>query len=217
MFERLANLHLVSEEAGELLNNSAINSILKELFECKPQIVGSLYFDKGTGQNLHRDTPAFFTDPINNYVGVWTALEDVQPDSGPLMYIKGGHKVSDDYDLYMSNCDENIYFESVIKECNKLNLEVSQLCPSKGDTIIWHPQLPHGGSKITNPKISRKSIVGHYMSSNSMIYGPREFFSEDKQLPVRSLKLVKVGKLNAIDHGGPQFFRNRDEGNFDEF
>jgi ectoine hydroxylase-related dioxygenase (phytanoyl-CoA dioxygenase family) len=31
----------------------------------------------------------------------------------------------------------------------------------KGDALIWHADLAHGGSPITDPALTRQSVVGH--------------------------------------------------------
>ena len=34
---------------------------------------------------------------------------------------------------------------------------------NKGDLLIWHADLLHGGAKIENPSRTRKSLVTHFM------------------------------------------------------
>ncbi|MCY7349903.1 MAG: hypothetical protein LH606_04445 [Cytophagaceae bacterium] len=37
----------------------------------------------------------------------------------------------------------------------------------KGDILIWHAALAHGGNRIGNPELSRKSFVCHYSTVRS--------------------------------------------------
>ena len=32
----------------------------------------------------------------------------------------------------------------------------------KGDVLIWHADLAHGGAAVTNKESTRKSLVGHF-------------------------------------------------------
>ena len=98
LHDRLANLPIYSVAAQAAALNSSVLEVVEAAFESRADIVGSLYFERGSGQNIHRDTPAFYTIPLNRYFGVWHALEDIHPDSGALTYYEGGHLVSPDKD-----------------------------------------------------------------------------------------------------------------------
>jgi len=76
----------------------------------------------------------------------------------------------------------------------------------KGDTLIWHPLLPHGGASIRDPGRSRKSIVFHYLPEATPISGLEAFFSAE---PVRGLPTYRdrAGRL-YMDHGGAKFAPN---------
>jgi hypothetical protein len=218
LHERLANLHLVSPAARQLALNPRVIQLMALLFENEPRIVGSLLFEKGSTQSIHRDTPAFFTNPLNNYFGVWTALQDIAEDAGPLIYYPGGHRLLPDADLYKKRLGGDQYFKLVIDACKDAALPLTQFFPKKGDTLIWHPQLPHGGGRRLNVAAPRHSIVFHYMNSSAAIYPPNDFFAGNDPLPARPApRTLPVGQITAIDHGKPQFFHNREEGNFDEF
>ena len=32
----------------------------------------------------------------------------------------------------------------------------------KGDILVWHADLAHGGSPVTRPELTRQSLVGHF-------------------------------------------------------
>ena len=42
----------------------------------------------------------------------------------------------------------------------------------KGDIIIWHANLIHGGSKRNNINLTRKSVVMHYFFENCTYWTP---------------------------------------------
>jgi phytanoyl-CoA hydroxylase len=218
LYDRLACLHLTSEADRKVGFQNKILEILDCAFGRPSVVVGSLYFNKGSQQSIHRDTPAFFTNPINHFFGVWTALEDVQPGSGPLIYYHQGHKTSSDLELRQRpSIDMKNYFKEIDSNCRAKGLELIEFHPKKGDTLIWLPELPHGGNPIEKPGLSRNSIVFHYIASGVPIYGPQTFFDRKRPLARQeNYKSLQFGTRRAIDLGAPQFFQNRYEGNFDE-
>ena len=40
--------------------------------------------------------------------------------------------------------------------------KTSQTFWQKGDVLLWHADLYHGGSNVLDEKLTRNSIVGHY-------------------------------------------------------
>ena len=40
----------------------------------------------------------------------------------------------------------------------------------KGDILIWHSLLIHGGSPRINRSLSRKSMVTHFIGRNTLMY-----------------------------------------------
>ena len=45
-----------------------------------------------------------------------------------------------------------------------------QLEVKKGDVLIWHANVLHGGEKMTNPDSSRKSMVFHYYTDDAVCF-----------------------------------------------
>lgn len=218
LYERLACLHLVSESARRVAFHPTVVKIVEAAFGRPLVVVGSLFFDKGSTQSVHRDTPAFFTNPLNHYFGVWTAFEDVVPGSGALSYYRNGHKVARDADLVGNPAvNDKTYFETIIQACRQNNLELVEYYPKKGDTLIWHPELPHGGAPILDPGLSRRSMVFHYIPEGVPIFGPDRFFGPPGKFESKaSYKTLSFGRYKVIDQVRPRFFHNRYEGNFDE-
>lgn len=218
LHERLCNLQMISEAARHICFNERTAEIVQAAFSSPYVVVGSLLFEKGSTQSIHRDTPAFFTNPLNHYFGIWNALEDVRLGSGPLIYYKGGHKIAPDEYLYLDNgININNYFSFIEDACKTAGLELIEYYPKKGDTLIWHPQLSHGGGKITSPGLSRRSFVFHCIPRGCPIYGAEKFFDSSHTVPVLPpYKTIRYGNYEILDQGNPRFFHNRYEGNFDE-
>jgi len=218
LHERLCNLQMVSPAMRALAANATVREIMQAVFSAPPVVVGSLFFEKGSQQSIHRDGPAFFTVPINHFFGVWHALEDVSEDSGPLIYYERGHRVAPDDELRARDgLNEEVYFRTVREACEAMRLPKQHVVLAKGDTLIWHPQLPHGGASIADPARSRKSAVFHYIPVGVPIYGPKEFFG--KAAPRASGPNYEVLSFDGAlfyRHAAPKFFHNYADGNFKE-
>ncbi len=175
---RLANFHLVSESALQIGLNPRLLEVIDFLMGYRASVWSSLTFEIGTQQRIHSDEPYFVTNPPGFFLGVWTALEDISPEAGPLTYWEGGHRnpieplapVPDEGDRH------DAYLTRIDRWCAEAGL--SKVVPEmrKGDTLLWHPRLPHGGSAIRNPSLTRKSIVFHYKPEDVPLFGPAEFF-----------------------------------------
>jgi ectoine hydroxylase-related dioxygenase (phytanoyl-CoA dioxygenase family) len=122
-------------------------------------------------------------------------LEDVHSDAGPLFYLPGSQKIppyrfsNGTIRAIPAEMDEcHAYLDRAIKE-RGLKREI--FLGRKGDVFIWSCQIAHGGSPITDPKRTRKSLVTHYWRANDMAAHKLErvnggyYFAKDHQ-PVPS-------------------------------
>ncbi len=145
-------------------------------------------------------------------------MEDIKENSGELCYYRGGHNILPDADLYARE-DINIdnYFSAVESACQKAGLDRELFLPKKGDTLIWLPQLPHGGAPRLDETLSRRSIVFHFIPNGIPIHGATDFFDPKKVVHVGENYSVKsVDGIRTIDMGETRFYHNRSEGNFTE-
>ncbi|WP_397579774.1 phytanoyl-CoA dioxygenase family protein [Sphingorhabdus sp.] len=217
LHSRLALFHYESKSALQVGMAKNTVHFIEHAFRSKANIVGSLFFEKGSTQEIHRDTPAFFTNPLNHFFGVWNALEDIKDESGELCYYRGGHRIARDGNLYDDPgiTIEN-YFARVEQECIDSGLTLEKYTPRKGDTLIWLPELPHGGS-ARKEGLSRKSMVFHYIPRGVPIHGVNEFFDKTKSLYINENYSVRqLEDARMIDMGRIRFYHNHREGNFKE-
>jgi len=198
MYRRLTNLHLKIESALELFSKNSALEVTDYFFGESTTLYTSLFFERGSAQECHRDTPYFWTYPGYGYFGVWLALEDINPNSGPLMVIPKSHKIIDT-DLFrksigdLERADKGLlnpqseflwlrYQSEIQKKCNEGMLRAENITINKGDTIIWHPQLMHGGSKILDDSLSRKSFVMHVTPRGMNVFGQEKYFDPSVEL-----------------------------------
>ena len=216
LHDRLCNLQIAYDEVADLALNQVVLAILEAAFETKADVVGSLFFERGSEQDIHRDSPAFYTIPLNRYFGVWHALEDIHADSGMLAYYPGGHRIAPD-DQFLGSGNMEGYFQAIEKACNEHGIKRAYFAAKKGDTLIWHPQLPHGGSPIKDRKRSRRSIVFHYKAYGLPIHGAPEFFGPKADRGITdNFSYLTHRSRRILDHGQIVFRPNRKEGNFDQ-
>jgi hypothetical protein len=149
---------------------------LGQLFGKKAKAFQTLNFPVGTQQKIHSDTIHFSSIPPRNMAGIWVALEDVTMDNGPLIYYPGSHKLPE-YNMqdigleigYENYQKYELFIEKKMKE--------SAILPSygqmkKGQALIWHAKLIHGGSKRRVESSTRHSQVTHYYFEGCKYYTP---------------------------------------------
>jgi phytanoyl-CoA hydroxylase len=189
--KRLVNFHLWSSAAAQIGTNPKVMEILDLLFDNETAVYTSLTFKYGTQQPVHRDTPHFATWPPKRFAGAWTALEAVKTEAGPLFYHPGAHRFTINQQRFMNEAIQRLPTESVSEQLlmalDLYNGEVIRTAPTVsdattlelqiGDTVIWHPELPHGGLPASDPFITRKSIVFHCSPVNVQVHQHDAFFS----------------------------------------
>jgi phytanoyl-CoA hydroxylase len=188
--KRLVNFHLWSDHEMQICTNPCVMAFLDLIFGEPACVYTSLTFKYGTQQPIHRDTPHFATWPQNRFCGVWTALEDISPQAGPLMYIRGGHRFEVDHRQIMRDVMRNrpnlspgdqamlaldLYNGRIIDE-SPGHGELVIKPVNKGDVVIWHAQTPHGGAPAADPFRSRWSVVAHCAPVSIQVHQHDRFF-----------------------------------------
>jgi ectoine hydroxylase-related dioxygenase (phytanoyl-CoA dioxygenase family) len=193
--KRLVNFHHYSSAAQKLGLNPQIMEILDLAFGAECAVYTSLTFKYGTQQPVHRDTPHFATWPEGYFMGVWTALEDVPPEAGPLFYYEGAHRFELDaaeiwqeaQSLYRDHPEAEQMFQAldryngrVIENAERHGVR-RQAAMRRGDVAIWHPQSPHGGAPASDPMRTRWSIVFHCAPRAKQVHQHQAFFANAGQ------------------------------------
>lgn len=191
-YPRIANLHAAMPELFDLFSkNSLAYDVQSAMFGATPCLYTSLFYERGSAQDIHRDSPYFCTKPENFYLGVWVALEEAKLENGTLNVIRGGHRIPEpdrtaialkhfpSLEALPSSSTQlwDDYQAEVQRLCSLANLEKTAICAQPGDTIIWHPQLPHGGGRILDFTQSRFSFVMHTTPVGMPVYHHDKFFN----------------------------------------
>lgn len=172
-YPRLINFHLAIPKMLHIFSQNHLALAVQDaFFNAKSSLYTSLFYERGSAQDLHRDTPYFTTRPEHKYLGVWTALEDVDESNGPLMVMPYGHLLPEEDreaiaafvfpDGKIPDASDELwvaYQTAVANRGMQSGLIVQSVPIRKGQTIIWHPQLPHGGAPILDVSRTRLSLV----------------------------------------------------------
>ena len=168
---RTVDDYYFSEPARRILMRPPITDFLELVFEKPPVLTQSLHFEYGSQQAVHQDTAFVRMNSPMRLVGVWIALEDVQPGSGELVYYPGSHHWPDylfsgrfkHYDQERDGADQlEHWYRWLDEEGERRGSSRQSFLPRKGDILFWHAGLAHGGAAITRPGTTRRSLVGHY-------------------------------------------------------
>ena len=185
---RVVNLHLVVDAMTRLLTANPAIEVCDRFLGAPTTLYTSLYYERGSEQALHRDTPLFCTTPGEKYMGVWSALDRVDDSNGPLRVVPGSHLLSP-IDLQalrqqvfaqgpvdpMSPAGWTAYQQAVARQCEQAGLQAQSVHVDAGDVIIWHPQLFHGGAPHPSSG-TRRSVVMHVTPKSTPVGHMDVFF-----------------------------------------
>lgn len=234
-YPRIINLHALHKPLLRLLTENPLALAVQDaFFGARTSLYTSLYYERGSAQSIHRDTPYFCTRPEYRYLGVWVALEDATEANGCLAVIRKGHLVPElDREAialaHYKSLDEvppgspagqdilwDAYQSQVTEQCRERGLNPEAFQANAGDVVIWHPQLPHGGSQIKDLSRTRHSFVMHVVPEGTPVYQQDVFFNPRKPMPERAQWSYlafggrKYAKFRSIDIGHREVRHLRD-------
>lgn len=165
---KLNDLFLSCPLIRDMIVGDRLAPILNELLGGAPLVCNTLNFEYGSQQDYHFDTFYMPSPTPNKMVASWLALEDATTDNGPLSYYPGSHKIppylfSNGRTIVMQD-EMPAFREYIFQQIDERGLKPETLYAKKGDLLIWHSQLFHGGSPIKDKRKTRKSLVTHYFT-----------------------------------------------------
>jgi ectoine hydroxylase len=180
----LGNKVMFANKKSELIQNITVQKNVTDILDF---ILGkkvipfqTINFITGSQQHAHSDSIHMTTYPLGYLTAIWVALEDVDETNGPLSYYPGSHKLpyilNHNYErggnALTVGADSNyLKYEEKIGEVVKTTNFPKQIFKAqKGDLLIWHANLIHGGEKITRQGSTRKSMVVHYFAEDVVKY-----------------------------------------------
>ena len=218
-YRRIVNLHTVVPQLTALFTHNPIWLQVQDvLFGAPTALYTSLFYETGSQQPLHRDTPVFSTRPEYLYFGTTVYLEPTGEENGCLEVLEGGHKLEEldredmarrrygslDAVPQLDNDIWNEYQGAVAAQGVVRGLPLKRLHVQAGDALIWHPQLPHGGTPIRDFSRTRFSFVMHNTPVGVPVYHQDAFFRPSHALPEQapwSYREVNGRKIADFTHG----------------
>jgi len=176
---KLVDLYVHSAAALEAALAEPIRRFLELVFDEPPLLFQSLSFERGSEQPVHQDPAYVVVSPPLEFVASWIALEDIREGSGELVYYPGSHRLTEflfrgGYRNWNRERDglesQERYQRWLADELAARGLEPELLRIRKGDVLFWSADLAHGGSKILDPDLSRKSLICHYCPQRAEPY-----------------------------------------------
>jgi ectoine hydroxylase-related dioxygenase (phytanoyl-CoA dioxygenase family) len=178
-----------------------IVAFLATLFDDQVLAFQTLHFEVGSTQAIHQDTAYVVVDrePMK-LAASWIALEDVRLGTGELVFYPRGHRIAEH--LYQDGTSKHwnvnrdghpqhdAHLLYLRQEAARRGLPEAHFLPKKGDALIWHADLPHGGGTISQAGVTRRSLVTHYCPMSQEPYY-LQF------IPAERRRKVGVGDRNA--------------------
>jgi len=176
---KLVDLQRFFDSAKRLAFTEAVTSFMEELFGSPAALIQSLTFWKGSEQPIHQDfSYVHHHRLLGQLAAAWIPLEDIQAEAGPLVYYKGSHLPDqlgfynwDQGSILASRDADSSVFDEYTKHLEEIvrsrGLKPSIFLPKRGDLLIWHGALIHGGTPMLRPELTRRSFICHYTSMAS--------------------------------------------------
>jgi hypothetical protein len=174
---RVANVHFTVPSLDGMLYEPRMGHLISVLLGAQARPFQTIIGHKSSQQLEHSDSIHMSTYPAGYLAANWIAYEDVDPDSGPLVYYPGSHKLpylmaeelgipaETNYAAYHARYEPRV--QALIAEHG---LEPHYFLPKRGDVLIWHANLLHGGSKVRNVELTRKALVCHFFAEGCVCY-----------------------------------------------
>ena len=169
--DRIVDLFAISPAARDAIAAPIITQFLQTVFDDYPVAMQSIYFQYGSQQALHQDTAYVISEKPLSLAACWIALEDVVPGSGELIYYPKSHRFehflfSGEHKNWMPARDgqeqHQQFLQSLHDQASAKEIEQEAFLARKGDVLIWHADLAHGGNPIDQPDQTRMSLVAHF-------------------------------------------------------
>jgi hypothetical protein len=198
------------EDVLAIASNSEVLDLLSKFFGRPAFPFQTLNFPVGTQQEAHSDSVHFSSLPERFMCGVWLAMEDVGPEAGPLFYFPGSHRWPVLSNALIGrrgygsalNSAQDPFAAGWRALCDAYGAKEEVFLARKGQALIWCANLLHGGSRQTDPRLTRWSQVTHYYFEDCIYYTPA--FSDEAigQLQLRDITSISDGRLRPNQYLG---------------
>jgi hypothetical protein len=176
---RIMNPFLKSSEVSRALNDPELLRLLGFTLGRDVRLFQGMHFFVGSQQDAHSDFFHMSTEPMGFLIVIWVALEDVSTGSGPVYYYPGSHRLpylmSEGLEarsgpLFIAEEKDREYTRRLAAAVEEAGIDPVEFLAHKGDVLVWHANLVHGGHPIEQPGATRRSLVAHYFARDVLCY-----------------------------------------------
>lgn len=195
---RIQDAWQFDNDVKNIAANPEILGLLSKLYGRAAFPFQTLNFPVGTQQGVHSDSVHFSSQPERFMCGVWVAMEDVSAEAGPLFYLPESHRWPIVTNAMIGRRGYGSELRSAQEPFAKAwdalsrahGVEPAPFLAKKGQALIWTANLLHGGSRQTDPTLTRWSQVTHYFFDDCIYYTPA--FSDEALGQLQTRELVSV-------------------------
>lgn len=218
---RISDIYAISENARDAIYPGPVAEFIARIFGEPAIAMQSISFEYGSQQAIHQDTAYVVSNKPRSLAATWLALEDVEEGAGELIYYPESHRF--DHFLFSGSAKEwavgrdgddqhKEFLQQLHAQARARGLAVEHFLPRKGDLLVWHADLAHGGARITKPGKTRRSLVTHFCPASvkpryrasmgekycEFQYGPKSLFTSKHY----DLRALERGRLPPIIYDG---------------
>jgi ectoine hydroxylase-related dioxygenase (phytanoyl-CoA dioxygenase family) len=209
---QIINIHKADSLFRKLETNAHLGQVVAELAGWKngARLAQDQVWAKPPGAPplvFHRDSPYFMFEP-SDVVTVWFALDDMDPELGPLEYVPKSHlwgdgRVGSSSQFFQANVKKLLYSAAEREGVDPQQLDFVSMAGLKaGGMSIHHGKVWHGSSKNNSKNRPRRGLGMHFVpaearftseASHSRLWGPYVENVEDPsqlELPNEDFPLV---------------------------
>jgi ectoine hydroxylase-related dioxygenase (phytanoyl-CoA dioxygenase family) len=176
---KIMQAHEHSKAVEQVFKADKLQQVLSFILGRKVIPFQTIHFKEGSRQKAHSDSIHMSTFPKGYLIAAWWALEDVEIDAGPLFYYPSSHNLpytvneqflEHQHPLLLGNNVNDSYEKYIAKAIKTNELKPQTFLAKKGDMLIWHANLLHGGMPVVQEGKTRKSLVAHYYAEGVICY-----------------------------------------------
>jgi hypothetical protein len=155
--------------------------LLRTVYGREPFAFQTLNFAVGSEQPYHSDAIHFHSYPLGFMCGVWIALQDVENESGPLIYYPGSHRLPylsahslqlDPSQVAAEPHPQRFFQDHWQAAVQEGGFPLTRFLAKRGEVLIWHANLLHGGEPVVNRGCRRWSQVIHFFFADCLYTTP---------------------------------------------
>ncbi len=164
---RIIDIEDHSSFALDLMFSEPIANFLHSYLDDPPTAIQTLTYKYGSQQGAHSDLHLVSPPTVGAYYereslcAAWIACEDVDDFNGPLVIYPGSHRILKKTLRSFEN-DYGAWVRYLDTLCREHGCFPEPFYARKGDVLLWHGDLVHGGAEIKDFDRTRRSFVVHY-------------------------------------------------------